>query len=79
MSSSQKGDEEWRKISNNSVTKSWGGMTNFMHSYGLKPYNPEDYDQAHQIIDAMKESDWANMSPAEKDATRAHYERHSRK
>ena len=43
-----------------------------MHSYGLKEYNPEDFDEAHAIIDAMKQADWDRMSPGEKDAARAH-------
>ena len=60
-------------ISNRSIIKSWGNMHNFMLSYGLKPYNPEDYDEAHAIIDGMKEADWSQMSPAEKAQVGAHY------
>lgn len=75
-STMHRSDEEevdgWRNISNRQITKSWGGMINFMHSYGLKEYNPEDFDEAHAIIDAMKQADWDRMSPGEKDAARAH-------
>ena len=33
----------------------WGGCANFMHSYGLKPYNPEDLEEAVSISRALKE------------------------
>ena len=66
------GEEAWRNISNRQITKSWGGMINFMHSYGLKEYNPEDFDTAHQIIDQMKQHQWDDMTPAQRDQARAH-------
>jgi hypothetical protein len=53
-------------------------MHNFMLSYGLKPHNPEDFDEADAIIDAMKEVDWNEMSPAEKAQVRAHCLKHNR-
>ena len=34
-------------------------MHNFMNSYGLKPYNIDDYDKAHEIINEMKKADWS--------------------
>ncbi|KAK7751290.1 hypothetical protein SLS62_006836 [Diatrype stigma] len=40
------------------VKESWGNRHNFMLSYGLKPYNFEDYDTANQILDQMLEADW---------------------
>jgi hypothetical protein len=48
-------------------------MHNFMLSYGLKPHNAGDYDEANAIIDAMKEGDWGEMSAAEKAEVRARY------
>ena len=39
------------------LKKSWGSCTNFMLSYGLKPYNPEDIDEALAISRALKEID----------------------
>jgi hypothetical protein len=64
--------EGWRNISNRQIYKSWGNMINFMHSYGLKEYNPEDFDEAHAIIDTMKQNQWDTMTSDEKDAARAH-------
>ena len=31
------------------------------------------YDEAHAMIDGMKQGDWSQMSPAEKAQVRAHY------
>jgi len=64
--SDEHGDDGWKMISNYSITKSWGGMHNFMASHGLKTYNPDDFDEAHQIIDAIKQADWGDMSPNQK-------------
>jgi len=64
--------EGWRNISDRQIVKSWGGMRNFMHSYGLKEYNPEDFDEAHAIMDAMKQGQWDQMSTGEKEQARAH-------
>jgi hypothetical protein len=65
-------NDGWRNISNNQIVKPWGGMINFMHSYGLKEYNAEDFDEAHAIIDSMKQNQWDSMSASEKDTARAH-------
>jgi hypothetical protein len=32
-----------------------------MQSYGLKTYNHEDYETAHEIIDQIKKSDWEEI------------------
>lgn len=32
-------------------------MPEFMHSYGLKIYKDDDYEEAKQILDAMREAD----------------------
>lgn len=35
------------------VDRSFGDWTNFMASYGLKPWDADDIDEAHAIIRAM--------------------------
>lgn len=40
-------------------------MHNFMLSYGLKPYNDEDYKEAHLIIDEMKKNDYFEQKERE--------------
>ena len=77
MSRNTEENEEWRKISNYSVYKSWGGQRNFMHSYGLKEYEPDDDDTKHQIVDGIKEGMWTSMSERERDDVRARYEKPS--
>ena len=42
----------WKEVKN-----SWGSATNFMFSYGLKPYNFEDLDEALAISRALKKHD----------------------
>ena len=37
------------------IKDSWGSFTDFMTSYGLKPYNPEDCEEAVEISRALKE------------------------
>ncbi|CAK7224830.1 hypothetical protein SCUCBS95973_005653 [Sporothrix curviconia] len=39
------------------IVKSYGGWTQFMISYGLKPYELEDIDEAKQIVSAMASND----------------------
>ena len=34
----------------------WGGSAEFMSSYGLKPYKPEDCEDALNISRALKEA-----------------------
>ena len=36
------------------IKDGWGSCTNFMLSYGLKPYNMEDCEQALEISRSMK-------------------------
>ena len=78
MSQQYSDEDGWKMISTQSIIKSWGNMHNFMLSYGLKPHNAEDYDEANAIIDAMKEGDWGEMSAAEKAEVRARYLKHSK-
>lgn len=42
----------WKQIKNG-----WGSCCNFMLSYGLKPYNMEDVDEAVGISRALKEAE----------------------
>ena len=45
------------RLSWQEVKQSWGSWTNFMISYGLKPYNPEDLEEALAISRALKQAD----------------------
>ncbi len=36
------------------IKQGWGSVLNFMLSYGLKPYNPEDIMEAKSISRMMK-------------------------
>lgn len=39
----------WKEIKD-----SWGTCSNFFYSYGLKPYNPEDWEEALAISRGIK-------------------------
>ena len=41
--------------------KPFGGMHNFMVSYGLRPWENDSYEEAHAIIDEMKKADWEEI------------------
>ena len=45
-------------ISDYSIVKPWGGMKNFMESYGLRIYNDEDIQEAKAIIKAFKQAEY---------------------
>ena len=45
------------------IKDSWGSFSNFMISYGLKPYNPDDCEEAVAISRAFK----ANQEQEEND------------
>ena len=53
-------------------------MHGFMRSYGIKPYDADAYEEANQIIDAMKQADWEGMSAAEKADAGAKYNKSQR-
>ena len=38
------------------IEASWGSFSDFMFSYGLKPYNPEDCEEAVTISKAFAEN-----------------------
>ncbi|KXN81851.1 hypothetical protein AN958_03620 [Leucoagaricus sp. SymC.cos] len=40
-----------------SYYKDFGGYYNFMHSYGLKPYDDNDVQEGKAIIEAFREHD----------------------
>jgi hypothetical protein len=40
-----------------SIYKEYGGMQNFMHSYGLKMWNDDDVQEAKAIADEMLKQD----------------------
>ena len=44
--------KKWVEPSRNSVVEPFGGMHNFLASYGLKP-TPDGYEDGKVIIDAM--------------------------
>lgn len=46
--------------------KNFGGFHNFMHSYGLKPWNDDDVQEAKSIIEAFREHDRAEWEEAQK-------------
>ena len=50
-------------IPNSTVTNTYGGMSNFMNSYGLKTYNTDEYAEAKQIINAFKQADYQSQQP----------------
>jgi hypothetical protein len=52
---------------NYAYTKPYGGMQGFMHSYGLKMYNPEDVRQAKALLDEFRKDDAADADAAEAD------------
>ncbi|OQD67230.1 hypothetical protein PENDEC_c041G04586 [Penicillium decumbens] len=39
------------------IIKSYGGWTNFMLSFGLKPYNDDDLEEAKTILAAFASED----------------------
>ncbi len=46
----------WREIKDG-----WGSCENFMYSFGLKPWNREDLDEALAISRGFKEQDKVNQ------------------
>jgi hypothetical protein len=50
-------DVQFVPATNKQICESWGGLRNFMLSYGLKVEDPNDVQEAHGILDAMREHD----------------------
>ncbi len=49
------------RLSNREIIDSWGSQSNFMHSHGLKTYNPEDWETANDLRVAYKQNDNADQ------------------
>ena len=49
------------------IQESWGSFTNFMLSYGLKPFNPDDCEEAVAISKALAEGRQADKELEAKD------------
>jgi len=58
--------EGWESISTNSIVQPFGGMHGFMGSYGIKHYEEGAYEEAKQIINEMKKSDYEAMQENKK-------------
>ena len=52
--------------SNNQYYQGFGGYNNFMHSYGLKPWDDDDVQEGKAIIEAFKEADRQEWEDAQK-------------
>ncbi|KAK1834102.1 hypothetical protein QBC39DRAFT_369385 [Podospora conica] len=48
-----------KPMSNYEFVKPWGGMMNFMLSYGIKP-TPEGFEEANALIEQFKAQDAQN-------------------
>lgn len=44
------------RLSWKEIKDSWGSVTNFVISYGLKPYKPEDLEEALAISRCLKQN-----------------------
>ena len=51
------GNEGYKSIPNSAITSAWGGMNNFMASYGIKP-TPDGYAEANAMIQEFKKADY---------------------
>lgn len=49
-----------RGLTYKEIKRGWGSAENFFHSYGLKPWNPEDCDEMRQISRSLKEDNRRN-------------------
>ncbi|KAK0470331.1 uncharacterized protein EV420DRAFT_1634759 [Desarmillaria tabescens] len=54
--------------SNNSYYASFGGYNNFMHSYGLKPWDMDDVEEGKAILEMFKEQDRLEHEEAQKNS-----------
>jgi hypothetical protein len=53
--------EQYVPPSNNSIYRPFGGWPGFMHSYGLKPSDPDDVEEGKRIVEGLKaidKQDW---------------------
>ncbi|KXN81837.1 hypothetical protein AN958_03606 [Leucoagaricus sp. SymC.cos] len=56
-SSQQNQGNTWVPPSNNHYYKAYGGQRNFMIAFGLKPYDPDAYDEARRLVEMFREDD----------------------
>ena len=57
MSDQTEGSSGYVPKSNYHYYKDFGSFHKFMHSYGLKPWNDDDVQEATAIIQAFKDQD----------------------
>jgi len=50
-------DSDPSRLSKSEIIESWGSLSNFMLSYGLKPYKFEDIEDAVSLSRSLKEND----------------------
>ncbi|KAJ5125970.1 hypothetical protein N7448_005281 [Penicillium atrosanguineum] len=49
------------------IVKSYGGWTQFMHCFGLKPWETDDIEEAKRILVAFTQDDEERMASAQSD------------
>ncbi|TFK22442.1 hypothetical protein FA15DRAFT_671486 [Coprinopsis marcescibilis] len=64
--SQSKNEDQHVPPSNNSIYGPYGGWTGFMHSYGLKPWDNDDVEEAKAILAEMKKMDRLDWEEAQK-------------
>lgn len=57
MSDKTSSNSGYKEKSNYAYYKDFGGFNNFMHSYGLKPWDHDDIQEGKAIIQAFREHD----------------------
>ncbi len=45
------------RLTGKEIKESWGSLTNFVQSYGLKPWDSDDLNEALEISRGMREGD----------------------
>ncbi|KAF8876851.1 hypothetical protein BD779DRAFT_1559386 [Infundibulicybe gibba] len=63
--------QTYRPKSNEYYYESFGGWTNFMHSYGLKPWNESDVEQGKQIVEDFKRQEKSEWEEAQRGAAKS--------
>ena len=51
---------EYKQSTREECVEAWGDFTNFLISYGLKPYNPDDIPEGIAILDELIKGDRNN-------------------
>ncbi|KAI0327214.1 hypothetical protein GY45DRAFT_1327915 [Cubamyces sp. BRFM 1775] len=63
---STKRSETYVPKSDSHYYKSFGGFNNFMHSYGLKPWDYDDVQEGKAIIEGFRKRDRQDWEEAQK-------------